>query len=78
MRRMLKDALHTEGEYGGPLSKPHAAVKSGARNAVEVRRTTALLRTTVTWGTTFLQTLRRSAVMQFVWHDCAIKTAFTA
>jgi hypothetical protein len=32
MRRVLKDAVYAEGEYGGPLSKPHAVVKSGARN----------------------------------------------
>jgi len=57
MRRMEKDAACSGGEAGGPLSKPHAAVKS---------------------GTTLLQTLRRSAVTQFVWHHCDINTALMA
>src|SRR2546425_6456016 len=48
MRRMEKDAACSGGEAGGPLSKPHAAVKSGARNSAVVLRTTVLLRTTVT------------------------------
>jgi hypothetical protein len=47
MRRMLKNAVYAEGEYGGPLSKPHAVVKSGARNAAVVSKTTEPLRTTV-------------------------------
>jgi len=48
MRRMEKDAACAGGGVGGPLSKPHAAVKSGATNSTIVPRTTALLRTTVT------------------------------
>src|SRR6266851_5740566 len=47
MRRMEIDAA-CAGGAGGPLSKPHTAVKSGARNSAVVPRTTALLRTTVT------------------------------
>ena len=78
MRRMEKAAACAGGGAGGPLSKPHTAVKSGARNSAVVLRTTALLRTTLTSGTTFLQTLRRSAVTQFVWHDCDTNTALTA
>jgi hypothetical protein len=78
MRRIEKDAACAGGRAGGLLSKPHAAVKSGARNPAVVPRTPALLRTTVTWGTAFLQTLSRSAVTQFVWHDCDINTALMA
>ena len=40
MRRMRNDAVCAEGEYGGPVSKPHAVVKSGARNAAVVRKST--------------------------------------
>ena len=78
MRRMENDAPRAGGGAGGPLSKPHVALKSGARNSVVVPRTTALLRTTVTGGTTFLQTLRRSAVTQLAWHDCDINIAHMA
>jgi hypothetical protein len=78
MRRIEKDAARAGNRTGGPLSKLHAAVKSGARNSAAVSRTTAPLRTTVTCGTTFLQTLRRSAVTQFVRHDCDINIALMA
>ena len=78
MRRMEKDAARAGGRAGGPLSKPHAAMKSGARNSAVVPKTTALPRTTVTWGTTFLLSLRRFAVTQFVWHDCDINTTLMA
>jgi hypothetical protein len=66
MRKNAEKAAYTEGGEPGPLSKIHAAAGSGARNSPAVSRTmvplwtTALLR-----GTTFLQTLRRSALMQF-------------
>ena len=78
MRRMEKEAARAGDRRGGPLSKPQAAVKLGARNAVVVPRTTALRRTTVTRGTTFLQALRRSVVVQFVWHDGDTKTSLAA
>jgi hypothetical protein len=45
---MKKDAACAGGGAGGPLSKPHAAEKWGARNSAVVLKTTALLRTTVT------------------------------
>src|ERR1700676_5170421 len=48
MRRMEKDARWGGDGAGGPLSKPHAAVKSRARNSAVVLRTTARLRTAVT------------------------------
>ena len=48
MRRMENDAAWAGGGAGGPLSKPHAAVKSGARNATGEPRTMVLFRTTVT------------------------------
>src|ERR1700686_69791 len=48
MRRMEKDARWGGDGAGGPLSKPHAAVKSGARNSAVALRTTARLRTAVT------------------------------
>jgi len=48
MRRMEKDAACTGRGAGGPLSKPHTAVKSMARTSAVVLRTTALRRTTVT------------------------------
>ena len=48
MRRMKKDAAWTESGAGGPLSKPHAAVKAGAKNSVVLSRTTAAVWTTVT------------------------------
>jgi hypothetical protein len=78
MRRMEKDAARTRRRAGGPLSKPHTAIQFGARNSIVLLRTTALLRTTVTSGTTFLQRLRRSVVGQFVRHDCDNDTALTA
>jgi len=78
MRRMEKDAAPTGCGAGGPLSKPHTAIQFGARNSIVLLRTTALLRTTVTSGTTFLQALRRSVVAQFVRHDCDNDTALTA
>ena len=78
MRRMEKNAACPGGGAGGPLSELHAAMKSRARISAGAFRTTALLPTTVTSGTTFLQALRRSAATQFVWHDCDAKTAFMA
>ncbi len=78
MRRMLKEPVYAEGEYGGLVSEVHAAPGSGARNSAVVSRTTAPLRTTVTCATIFLQTLRRSAVTQFVRHDCDINIALMA
>jgi hypothetical protein len=48
MRRIEKDVTWAGDGAGGPLSKPHAAVKSGARNATVVLRTTALRRAAVT------------------------------
>ncbi len=48
MRRMEKDAAWAEGGAGGPLSKPHAAVKAGAKNSVVLSKTTAAVWTTVT------------------------------
>jgi hypothetical protein len=48
MRRMLKNALYTEGEYGGLLSALHAAAGSGAAKSAVASRTTAPLSTTVT------------------------------
>jgi len=48
IRRMEKDAACAGGGAGGPLSKPHTAVKSGAKNSAVVLRTTALLQTTFT------------------------------
>jgi hypothetical protein len=68
MRRMEKDAARTRRGAGGPLSKPHTTIQFGARNSIVLLRTTALLRTTGTSGTTFLQTLTRSVVAQFVRH----------
>src|SRR5882724_13262646 len=57
MRRMKKDAAWTESGAGGPLSKPHAAVKPEAKNSVVVSRTTAAVWTTVTCGTISLEAL---------------------
>jgi hypothetical protein len=66
MRRMLNDALYTEGEYGGLLSELHAVARSGRTKSAVVSRTTMPLSTTVTCGTIFLEALRRSAATQFV------------
>jgi len=62
---MLKDAAYAEGEEGGPLSKIHAAAGSGTRSLAVVSRTTTPVWTIVTWGTTFRERLRRTAVTQF-------------
>ena len=78
MRRMEKEAARTGRGAGGPLSTPHTAIQFGARNSIVLLRTLALLRTTVTSGTTFLQTLRPSAVAQFARHDCDNDTALTS
>jgi hypothetical protein len=78
MRRMEKDAAPIRCRAGGPLSKPHTTIQFGARNSIVLLRTAALLRTTVTSGTAFLQTLRRSVVAQFVRQDCDNDTALTA
>jgi len=78
MRRMEKDAARTERGAGGPLSKPDTAIQFGARNSIVLLRTPALLRTTVTSGTTFLQMLRPCVVAQFARHDCDNDTALTA
>ena len=76
MRRMLKEAVDAERGDGGLLSELHALAGSGIRNSAVISRTTRPLSTTVTCGTTFLETLSRSAVAQFVWHDCDTITKF--
>jgi len=48
MRRMLNDALYTEGEYGGLLSELHAVAGAGRTKSAVVSRTTAPLSTTAT------------------------------
>ena len=48
MRRMLKDALYIEGEYGGLLSELHAVAGTGRAKSAAVSWTTAPLSTTVT------------------------------
>lgn len=48
MRRMLKDALHTEGEYGGLLSELLASAEKGRAKSAVVSRTRAPLSATVT------------------------------
>lgn len=48
MRRIVKDALYTEGEYGGLLSEVHAGAGSGGAKSAVVSTTTAPLSTTVT------------------------------
>jgi hypothetical protein len=78
MRRMEKDAACPGGGAGGPLSKPHAAVKPGTRKPTVVPRSTAAVWTTVTRGTTLFEALRRSAVTQLVWHDCETITRLMA
>ena len=70
MRRMLKEAADEGGGDGGLLSELHALAGSGIWNSAAISRTTGPLSTTVTCGTTFLETARRSAVTQFGWHDC--------
>jgi len=68
MRRMLKEAADA---VGGAWPKPefHVVAVSGARNVAQVSRTTAPVWAAVTWGTTFLERLRRSALSQFDGHD---------
>src|SRR5882724_2301469 len=66
MRRMEKDAARTESGAGGPLSKPHAAVKSVSKNSAVLSRTAAAVWTTVTCGIISLEALRRSALTQLV------------
>lgn len=78
MRRMLKDAAYAEGGEGEPLSKIHAAAGSGTGSLAAVAKTTVLVWTTVTRGTTFLEALRRSAVEQYVSHDRDINSALVA
>ena len=70
MRRMLKEAADAEGGDGGLLSELHAFAGSNIRNSTVVSRATESRPTTVTCGTTFLETLSRSAVTQFDRHDC--------
>ena len=48
MRRMEKDAALVGVGAGGPLSKPEAALKTGAKNSVVRSRTTAAVWTAVT------------------------------
>jgi hypothetical protein len=78
MRRMETDAARARDGAGGPLSKPHAAVKAGAKNSAVRSSTTAAVWTTVTRGTTFLEALRRAALTQLVWHDCETITILMA
>lgn len=75
MRRMKKDAACAGGGAGGPLSELHAGAGSGVRNSAVAARMTVPLWITVTCGITFFETFRRSAVTQFVWHDCDINPA---
>lgn len=69
MRRMLNEATDA---IGGAWPKPelHVVAVSGARNVAQVSRTTAPVWAAVTWGTTFLERLRGSALSQFDEHDC--------
>jgi hypothetical protein len=71
---MLKEPPRAVGGAGGPLSALHVAAGSGATNLAAASRTTAPAWTTVNGERTFLETLRRSAVTQFVWHDCDTTT----
>jgi hypothetical protein len=48
MRRMLKEAVYAEGEYGGLLSALHTVARLGAANTAVVSRTTGPLSTTIT------------------------------
>jgi hypothetical protein len=69
MRRMLKEAPDA---VGGAWPKPelHVVAVSGARNVALVSRTTTPVWAPATWGTTFLERLRRSVLSQFDGHDC--------
>jgi len=70
MRRMLKDTARAEGEEGGPLSKIHAFARSETRSLDVLFRSTTLIVITLTRERAFLDMARRSATMQFGWHDC--------
>jgi hypothetical protein len=69
MRRMLKEA---EDAVGGAWPRPelHVVAVLGSRNVAQVSRATAPVWAAVTWGTIFLERLRRSALSQFDGHDC--------
>jgi len=69
MRRMLKEAANAVGG-AWPTSELQAVAVSGARNLAIVSRTTTPVWAAVTWRTTFLERLRRSALSQFDGHDC--------
>ena len=78
MRRMVKEAAYAEKGSGGLLSKSHDAAGAGDRTLAVISRTTAPVWTEVTWGTTFREAARRSAVTQFFQQDCDANTGLIA
>jgi hypothetical protein len=73
---VIADQVKVGGAW--PTSELHAVAVSGARNVALVSRTTTPVWAAVTWGTTFLERLRRSALSQFDGHDCDAITGLSA